>query len=187
MGSFYTNVTLRGPDQDSIVEALQGREAYVTRALGEYAVVYDAECEDQDPEVLMALAAGLSAELECPALAVMNHDDDVLAYWLYVNGGLEDEYNSMPEYFEGLEEPSAPAGGVADRLTGLFGGELAAVERILRRGSLDDDGYALAVDRHSDLVAHLGLPECAVGCGYTYIEEGELPEGLDEEQLRKVG
>jgi hypothetical protein len=187
MGSFYTNVTLRGSRQDTVVEALHGREAYVTQAFGEYTVVYDAECEEQDPEVLTALAAGLSAELECPALAVINHDDDVLAYWLYVNGSLEDEYNSMPDYFKGLEEPTAPAGGVAARLTSLFGGDAEVVERILRAGSVDDEGYVFALDRHADLVEELGLPACAVGYGYTYMEEGELPEELDEDQLRKVG
>ena len=187
MGSFYTNVTLRGPEQVAVVNALRGREAYVTPRLGEYTVVYDAECEEQDPEVLVALAAGLSAELECPALATMNHDDDVLAYWLYVNGDLEDEYNSMPDYFKGLEEPTTPAGGIADKLADLFGGDAAEIERTLRASSLDDEGYVFAVERHADLVEQLGLPECAVGYGYTYLEEGELPEDLDEEQLSKVG
>ena len=167
MGSFYTNVTLRGPDQNSVAAALRGREAYVTPRIGEYTVVYDLQCEEQDPEAIRALAAGLSAQLECPALAVMNHDDDVLAYWLYVNGSLEDEYDSMPDYFKGLEEPSAPEGGVAERLVNLFGGDATTVEHILRAGSLGDDEYAFAVDRHADLVAELGLPACAVGYGYT--------------------
>ena len=51
-----------------------------------------------------------------------------------------------------------------------------------------DDGDAVfASDQHVAVVEHLGLPLAAAGFGYTYIANGEHPEGVDAETLRQVG
>jgi len=46
------------------------------------------------------LAEALSRDLDCYALCLIVHDDDLLLYDLYRSGELLDGYNSMPQYFE---------------------------------------------------------------------------------------
>lgn len=187
MGNFYTNYTLRGPSQQTIVAALAGRSAIVTPAQDGCVVVFDEESEDQDTEVITLMASRLSRALRCPVLAVLNHDDDVFWYQLHLSGELADEYDSSPGYFDPAAEPSAPAGGDAQKLCSAFGASaVAEVERILRKSSFDEDGYAFAVERHEDLVRALGIPSFGVGSGFGYVSEGELPEGLAEDSLIRV-
>src|SRR5947209_14769763 len=102
MGNFYANVTLRTADADgaaSILDELE-RTAFVT-VVGDITVVYDEKCDEQDLEELERLAGALSKRLKCAALAVCNHDDDVLWYALVENGAAVDTYDSNPGYFEG--------------------------------------------------------------------------------------
>jgi hypothetical protein len=187
MGNFYTNYTLRGPSQQSVVAALTGRSAIVTSEQDSCVVVFDEASDDQDSEVITGLASKLSNELSCPVLAVLNHDDDILWYQLYLGGKLADEYDSSPGYFDPTAEPSAPAGGDAQKLCSAFGASnVAEVESVLRKPSFEEDGYAFAVERHADLARVLGIPSFGVGAGYRYISDGELPEGLDEDSLVRV-
>lgn len=72
MGNFYTNYTIRGPSQRAVAMALTGRSAIVTPQQDGWVVAFD----EQDMEVIAALARGLSGELRCPVLAVPNHDFD---------------------------------------------------------------------------------------------------------------
>jgi len=184
MGSFYTNFTLRGPSQEAVAAALAGRSAIVTPAQNGCVVVFDEQSDDQDSAVIAQLAARLSRELHCPVLAVLNHDDDIFWYQLYLAGVLADEYDSSPGYFDASAEPSGPAGGDAQKLCTAFGsGAVAEVERILR----DHDGYTFAVDRHTDLARAIGIPSFGVGAGYGYVSGGELPEGLEEADIVRVG
>jgi hypothetical protein len=189
VGNFYTNITLRSQDTDRITRALaeQHRTAFVAEPHGAFSVVYDEASEEQDPQVLDEAARRLSARLDCAALAVVNHDDDVLWLGLYDRGQLLDEYTSAPGYFEG--DDRGPEGGDAERLCRALGaeGRAAEVESVLRTPSGSDEGYTFEVERHQALVEALGLPVSSVGAGFTYIEAGELPEGLEPEQLRRVG
>ena len=63
---------------------------------------------------------------------MLNHDDDILAYWLFEGGELADEYNSCPGYFSGGDE--IPAGGDATKLCAAFGVAAKAkqIEQVLR-------------------------------------------------------
>ncbi len=193
MGNFYTNITLRS-HQARIIELLEREErtAYVTPTVSGCTVVCDHESDEQDTDVLQELAALLSRELSCVAFAVLNHDDDVLLYWLYENGHLTDQYDSTPNYFsENENEDALPSGGDAYRLCHAFGvmQNVAEVEDVLRTPSFsEDEHYLFAIERHADLVEALGVPLFSVGLGYTYIEEEyDLPEGLERDALRKVG
>jgi len=179
MGNFYTNYTLRGPSQQAVATALAGRKATVAPPHNGCIVAFDEASDDQDQERIVELAARLSRELRCPVLAVLNHDDDIFWYHLYESGQQTDEYNSSPGYFDPSAEPSAPGGGDAQRLCAAFGAsDVAAVERVLRKSSYDDDGYVFAFERHADLVRALGLPEFAVGTAFASFEREEFPEGL---------
>jgi hypothetical protein len=189
MGVFYTNITLRSRDTDRIIGALaeQRRTAFVSLPQGAFSVVYDEASEGQDSEVIDKLTAHLSARLDCAALAVVNHDGDVLWFGLYEQGQRRDEYNSTPGYFGGAERP--PEGGDSARLCRALGaeGKEAEVEALLRVPAGSDEGFVFESERHQALVEALGLPELAVDAGFNYIEAGELPEGLEPDQLRRVG
>ena len=187
MGNFYTNYTLRGPSPQTVVAALAGRSAIITPEQDGCVVVFDEESDEQNTEVITGLASRLSRELLCPVLAVLNHDDDIFWYQLYLSGELADEYDSSPGYFDPAAEPSAPAGGDARKLCSAFGvSAVAEIESILRKSSFDEDGYMFAVERHTDLARVLGIPSFGVGAGFRYVSDGELPEGLDEDSLMRV-
>jgi len=187
MGNFYTNYTLRGPSQQAIVAALAGRSAIVTPARDGCVVVFDEESEEQDTEIITLLASRLSRDLRCTVLAVLNHDDNIFWYQLYLSGDLADEYDSSPGYFDPAAEPSAPAGGDAQKICSAFGASaVAEVESVLRKSSFDEDGYTFEVERHTDLARALCIPSFGVGAGFRYVSEGELPQGLDEDSLVRV-
>jgi len=187
MGNFYTNYTLRGPSQQAVAAALAGRSAAVTPAENGCVVAFDEASDDQDQSLIAELASSLSSELRCPVLVVLNHDDDILWYQLYISGKLADEYDSSPGYFDASAEPSAPAGGDAEQLCAAFdASDIPAVERVLRKSSYDDDGYVFAFERHADLVRALGLPEFAVGTAYASFDRDEYPDGLSGKNLMRT-
>lgn len=182
MGSFYVNITLRGPEQAMVEKTLaeEKRTAFVSPTVNRFTVVCDRECDAQDVRTIGQVASTLSEVLSCPAFAVLNHDDDIFWYQLYENGQLADEYDSCPDYFCTGDGPSEPAGGNASKLCELMGGsDPSIVESILRNASYQDDGYLFALERHQDLAAALGIPAFSVGLGYDYLSAGEVPEGID--------
>jgi hypothetical protein len=189
VGAFYTNITLRTRDQARVAATLKAakRQAFVSAPSNGCTVVYDRESEEQDVDVLKDLAGSLSARLGCVALAVLNHDDDVLIYTLHEDGRLVDEYNSSPEYFESGPGAS-PEGGDAERLCRDFGadGKVDDVETVLRTPWGTDDGFVFEMERHQELVTLLGLPSASVPAGYNYLEEGEFPDGLTDSDFIKV-
>ena len=187
MGNFYSNVTLRTTDTDAIVQTLTSlrRRALVAPAIAGATVVFDEAIENGFRE-LGRFAAELSRRHGCATLAVTIADDDVLWYGLYNAGRLDNEYDSNPNYDTGPTTP--PKGGSGAALGAAFGvAERAAeIERVLRVRS-GPEGYLFEHERHADLVRLLGLPDIAVATGYGYIEAGELPEGIEESDLRRVG
>jgi hypothetical protein len=181
VGSFYVNCTVRTGDRAAVAKSLKGRDAYVTPAKDGAVVVMDKEAETQDVDAVREVGELLSTGLKTQVLAVLNHDDDMLWYGLFDNGRLTDEYNSAPAYFEGGDDP--PSGGDARKLCAAFGraGREKDLDAVLRKTD-----YAVAMERHADLVEALGLPAFAVGFGFTYVEEGELPEDLAADDLLRV-
>lgn len=192
MGNFYTNVTLRTADQPGVVAVLRTaqREALVSQPAKGYIVVFDRESEDQDIDVLKRLGALLSTKLRCATLAVLNHDDDVLAYWLHENGKLRDAYVSAPAFFDDSSASEEPDGGDAEALCRAFGAESSAarVKDILRtrRAGGSDQGYVFEVERHGALAATLGLPAISIASGYNYIDDGEFPEDTTEADFVRI-
>ena len=184
MGNFYVNYTLRGVTQEAVAKALAGRSCIVTPPANHTVVAFDEESQNQDQQVISALATELSQKLHCPVLAVLNHDDDILWYQLYTDGKLQDEYDSSPGYFDPGAEPSPPAGGDAAKLCSTLGSaKTEDVERVLRKSAFDDDGYTFAFERHADLVNALGISAFGVGTAYASFANDELPEGLSADDV----
>lgn len=177
MGNFYTNVTLRGPDEAAVVEAVKaaGYLAYISPTVSGYTMVCEERSDEQDEDVWNEVPRRLSQELQCPALAVLNHDDDIFSYVLYRNGELLDEYNSLPDYWDDTDDPVPPEGGNPAVLCEHFGmpGVVSEVERVLRS---TDDELALAMERHWALVRALQWPPLQFQQGYQYIAEDENAE-----------
>ena len=183
MGSFYTNITLCEPSGEAVEAAVRGlsRRAVVTPTVEGQIVVFDAASESQDGG-LYELAAALSLDLACVALAVTNHDDSVLYFRVFDCGELIDSYDSCPSYFQDID-PLPPTGGNAGLLCSLFGrsGDVGRVDEILRFDALADeaaDRYVFESERHADLADALGLSRYAVGVGFEAIMAGDLPKGL---------
>lgn len=187
MGNFYANYTLKGATQSAVADALSGRRCIVTPAHNGTVVVFDEDSDEQDQDLVSGFAAELSAGFNCPVFAVLNHDDDVLWCQLFINGVLEDEYDSAPGYFDAEAEPSAPVGGDAEKLCAAFGSSgLVDLERVLRKSSFDEDGYTFAFERHADIVKHLGISTFGVGTSFASFENDELPEGLSIEDVMRT-
>ena len=194
MGNFYVTHSVKHADQQAVAEVLRGgrRSAYVTPPAGGYVVVYDEESDSQDAEEVASVGKLLSRKLQAPVLAVMNHDDDVLYYWLFEQGKEVDDYCSCPDYFgeddsDEYDEDAEPEerGGDADLLCRVLGVPEAveAVEAIIH----GEEGAVFVVQQHAALAEALGLPKFSVGMGFRYLENGELPDGLRQEQLVRVG
>jgi hypothetical protein len=188
MGAFYGNITLKGPSQQQVLEALRGRRAIVAPRLDDYTVAFDSVCDDQDIDGIQALASRISSQLRCSAFAVIVSDDDVLGSFLYHAGQLTDWYNSCPSYFDfgSAKRPAGPAGGDAGKLCAAFGVDAQQeVESILRKQH-GKGGYAFESNRHKDLVRTLGLPLFTVGTALANFDRGEFPDGLSAPQMLRA-
>ena len=183
MGSFYTNVTLVGIDAAPVIELLesQGRRAFVG-IVGPDLVVYDEAGESQDGSHA-ALAAELSTIFATKSLAALNHDDDILFLQAFDEGTLVGEYNSDPDYFEDMGGGPGEAGSLdGAALTALFGrGDAVAVQALL------DEDAVFASDQHAAILDVLGLPAAACPFGFNYLRDGDIPDGLDDSTLRRIG
>ena len=183
MGNFYNNITLKTSDVDRVIGVLEANQcnAYVL-PVEEAVVVFDQACDEQIIP-LEPLTALLSRELSTSAMAVYDHDDDILGYLLYTNGAKVDAYDSRPGYFEGNDLP--PAGGDAGLLSAALGSPASkdAIQAILHPAKLP----LLAFEQHTQLVTALGLPKGAVGSGFRYLSDPPERGRGDFATLRKVG
>ena len=117
MGSFITNLHVRGADQESIATALQSLRAtpaYLSGGRGDAWVSVFPDGVDQDSAALQTLGAELSQRLQRPVIAFLVHDSDIFAYMLFDKGKELDRYDSAPGYFSG--ENLKPTGGTIDVL-----------------------------------------------------------------------
>ncbi len=193
MGTFYVNHTVRAP-QDRVIAFLkkEGRTAFVSPTYHGYTVVCDRQCDEQDPIAIARLGQRLSSHLESPVLAVLNHDDAILCYWLFEQGRLIEEYDSFPDCFEDEEEddddlgefqfgwqeddwPAEDLTEAPDDTTG-DGEELC---RVFGRPALCDQVRWVLAGRdtlfaqqiHQELVRILDLPPCSLGAGYKCVAQ----------------
>lgn len=184
MGDTYGNITLRGPAQAEVVQAVTeaGVTAVVSPTDQGLTVVYDCRGED-DPDVLAAATRWLSHRFACAAWGVYVFDSDVVLYTLCRGGEVLDRYHSAPGYPGPRGAPRGGNAAVLCREMQLKPANVAAVEQILRRGR-----ETFEERRHGDLMLELGHPDLAWLTRHSDFWRGEpLPEGYAREQFRVVG
>lgn len=193
MGNFYVSFALRDVEPPAVAASLQqrNRKAFVTPVTNGFLYVYDEQCDSQDAEDIERLATELSSQLETAVLAVLNHDDDILMYWLCDKGELVDAYNSFPGYFDSGEDDAdegvLPRGGDAAKLVRTLGAATSArkVHEVLRADN-EREEYVFAVDRHIALANLLGLRTEHCYLGYRYVVESDPSEIADRDSFVEV-
>lgn len=184
MGSTYSNITLRGPAQEPVVQALTeaGMTAVVSPADQGVTVVYDCRSEE-DPDVAAAVTRWLSRHFGCAAWGVYVYDSDVVLYTLCRGGEVLDQYDSSPGYPDTVGPPAGGNAAVLCREMQLKPADVAAVEHVLRRRRVTFEER-----RHGDLMLELGPPDLGWHTRHSDFWRGEpLPEGYPREQFRVVG
>lgn len=168
MGNFYTNVTLRTTERDTLIEHMRakGRSCFVSPTYGDFTVVYDRLSDEQDIADLEGLAAELSSRFCCSALAVLNHDDDMLWMGLARQGEWLMTYRS-----DRISSGSAWQLAKEFKVVGL----LPLVSFLMRWPIV-----LFEIWRHGALASVLGIPKVAVGFGYNYLARGERPDDNSE-------
>lgn len=161
------------------------RRTMVSPTINDLTIVYDEESEAQKLGVLRNLTSQLSTHFQCPALAVLNHDDDVLWYDLFDSGTLLDSYNSTPQFFD-EEADSKPTGGDAALLCRLFQVPNSAT-RISEILAKPQQEYIFARDRHRDIATALNLPPLLIDTGFHYLETGKFDPELEEIEFVLTG
>jgi hypothetical protein len=174
MGNFYTNFTILGTDEEKAVAFFKQkrRRAYIVSDSDGFTIAYDRDCEDQDLEEIEQLGQDLSENLGSIVLSSLNHDDDHLLLRLFVKGECVGIYNSF------IDAPK-----MSFNLAKYFRRWSAFPSTFL---TLAAPWLLFQVWRHYLLVKSLGLPLWSVGAGYEYISKGDVPVGLDKEQIRKI-
>jgi hypothetical protein len=114
MGSFITNLHVRGAEQQAVIEALQSLwifPVYLGSTPGNAWISIYPEAVEQNASELSEIANYLSGILHQPVIAFLVHDSDVFLYWLFDDGKELDRYDSAPGHVDGRK--GEPAGGNA--------------------------------------------------------------------------
>lgn len=182
MGAFFTNYHVRTDSSSAVRQALLGlvrARAYVSPPKNGWITIYDEASDEQDSAILKRMAGGISKALGTAVLALLVHDSDIAAYWLYQNGTLVDEFDSNPDYYKRVKDAErARLRGNPDALLPLCapGTTLAQIDSILH----DPDGPPIIAEQiFTELAPLLGIDEARITLGFTYFEE-EGPEVLPD-------
>jgi hypothetical protein len=177
MGAFYGSVHVRTGETADLRRVLEelaadGKTRFLMgRPASGWTAVYPSG-GGQD----FAISAAIAARLAGPVIHLLVHDDDLFAYRLYDAGGVIDEYDSNPDYFQ----PSPPARwketeGRPEALAALAGGgDPAELARILSRDGTEADPFR-ATSQMARVAARLGIAN--VETSYEYVQAGEV-EGI---------
>ncbi len=176
MSTHYTNITLYGTEQDDMVAWCEGHNvtAYVSPTVDDVTVLYENTLAEnahlEKPlEALLARGAQLSVDLLAAAMVAVVADDNMFMYVLFLDGKMTDHYLSYTD--------KPPVNGSVDVLVSTFDvqGEEKRVHAALRR-----EAFTSATERHKELMDALALPPMMIDMGFEYLEEGEKPHGVDD-------
>jgi hypothetical protein len=174
MGHFYTNFSALESDRPKIIGVLKAMERRAFFAADrEWCTIYDEETESQYHDSIQQLGQQLSQHLQSPVLGVLNHEDDVLEYWLFDRGIVLDHYNSWPGCY-GQKGGQRPIGGNSSLLCELFGLPALADEI---HGVLHEKKFVFAFERHIELAQILGLDPDLATIGFLDIRRSDISEG----------
>ena len=177
MGKFYVNFSVKSSDQQQVAAVLRdaGRVAIVSPPHVGYVVVYDEETDRQALASIIQVGTLLSESVNAPVLAVLNHDDRILRYWLFEKGAIVDAYDSRPDYFnkffldlneddddDEMKDIDTTQISRSEKLKDCFKSnlDLAKVKKILR------NKYPSETTRHQAFTIEVGLPGWSIGVGY---------------------
>ena len=172
MGNFYTQVWAADTERDACEDLMKqlGRRCLVGPSHRGHTPVFDAKSEEQDIDILDSLALTLSHELKTWAVALLNHDDDYLAFRIFANGEEQGSLVSSTFGTKGLRAAGQLRRAISPRAS------LALLALHLFRPSI------FQIGRHASIARTLSLPSWSVGAGYNYVLDGDLVEhpGLDQ-------
>lgn len=176
MGKFYVNFSVKSSNQQQVVAVLRDarRVAIVSPPQLGYMVVYDEETDRQALSSIIQVGTLLSESVNAPVLAVLNHDDRILRYWLFEQETIVDAYDSRPDYFnkffldlnedddDEMKDIDTAQISRPEKLKDCFKSnlDLAKTKNILR------NKYPSETTRHKVFATELGLPDWSVGVGY---------------------
>ncbi|MDB5431039.1 MAG: ankyrin repeat-containing protein [Caulobacter sp.] len=161
MGSFSTNLHVRGVAPGGLASALSALEAtpaYVTAVASHgWTSVYPSNV-DQDEHALHRLGARLSHDLGAPVITFLLHDSDIFSYELFEKGHLVDRYESNPGYFEGRNDPPTLHHPEVLLPYGVEGASLDGLLRLLRQVGADGEPLSrtdVAIEQLRSNYAHM--------------------------------
>ncbi|MFM2410062.1 MAG: hypothetical protein RL481_890 [Pseudomonadota bacterium] len=174
MGNFYVNICARGvnPSQLEAWLSQSGFKAYIGPLVDNWVCLVSEPLDTQDENIISRFASAISQGSNIDAISFLNHDDDVLMVELFQTGQRKAAYDSYPNYFseEELPEDSGPALDNAEAFAALKQGVTAEqVKQVL----LNPELSVFALETHFAISELLGLPEYAVGMGFSYVDNGE--------------
>jgi hypothetical protein len=146
--------------------------------------LYEKVASTQNEARIQQILTLVSLNLQCVAICMLIHDDDILAYWLQDKGVAIDQFNSQPNYFgdfsdimgEGMpQQDEQDYVGNPDKLLPycVAGTDLSTLQRFFEKST---EGLASAGEIAEQLAAVLGINPERVISDYDYIEQ----DGMDE-------
>lgn len=185
MGNFYINLAVKGASSEMLRQTLGvlSFSSIIAPDVDGHSFIYADFFGSGDMQAPGRLAKSLSAQpgVEYAAFC-MNADDDLLVYEFWSKGARVDAYFSSPEAFQpnGVDS-EAPRGDTA-RLKTIF----PFLDEQEIRGVLDSEDYVFEFERHQELFRLLQIPAAPAIMDFQYIQNGELPEGVDEQCLIRI-
>jgi hypothetical protein len=175
MGSFYVSVCVSDLSATQLEQWLEQQPfaSYFGPTEDNWTCLVSEPLDKQDQKVIDAFGFILTGGAQRKAVAVLNHDDDILTVDVYEDGQRSGSYNSCPGYFKRDPSPEDLKPRLASPEAFARMRPLLESDQIVR--ALTDTATTDPWDIHSALVSLLGLPHYSIGMGFRYVARGESP------------
>lgn len=194
MGAFVVNFHVRISSKEAVAEVLQGMSleaAWISGGKGPWVTVWEALASRQDTVRIQELAQAISQQLEAPLIGFLNHDSDVVCYWLFDSGKLLDEYNSCPGYFDGDSSQEESMAADCQTLVKYCtpGTTVEELEEVLKIWTQADaaqgimPNYVFGEQRLSALGKLMEIDDMRINVDYGDIGRDVKPEEIDAEWI----